>query len=51
MRNRKRRRLVQEISPRTQEAPSAPVVQEEKRPEPEETTEETPKRKSFFSKD
>ena len=44
MRNRKRRRLVQEISPRTQEAPSAPVVQEE-------TTEETPKRKSFFSKD
>jgi len=26
-------------------------VQEEKRPEPEEATEEVPKRKSFFSKD
>ena len=51
MRNRKRRRLARENEDSTQEAPVAPGVQEEKRPEPEEVTEEVPKRKSFFSKD
>ena len=51
MRNRKRRRLAQENEDSIQEAPVAPVVQEEKRPEPEEATEEVTKRKSLFSKE
>ena len=51
MRNKKRRRLAQESEENTQEAPLAPIAQEEELPEPEEITEEAPERKSFFSKD